>query len=318
MGHRTVGQISWVEALLPEGVGSNRRLQRIAGQVDWQPVARCLNRLRRAKTGRPAWPPLLLVKALLLQQWYRLSDRDLEEALADRLSFRRFCGLGLEDAVPDATTVSRFRIDLAEAGLAEQTFAVLNRQLEARGLFIKAGTMIDATLVEADVRRPPLATGEVSERDPDAGFTKRGQRSFFGFKAHLAVDQGSDLIRGAILTGADVGDSLAADALICGDEAAVYADKAYDALARRQALAEAGIADRLMHRRHARRRQPAWQKWMNIALVPLRGQIEKVFGLMKRRYLYPAGPLLGLVRNRCQLFLLCSAINLRRADHLLA
>jgi IS5 family transposase len=76
MGHRTVGQISWVEALLPEGVGSNRRLQRIAGQVDWQPVARCLNWLRRAKTGRPAWPPLLLVKALLLQQWYRLSDRD--------------------------------------------------------------------------------------------------------------------------------------------------------------------------------------------------------------------------------------------------
>lgn len=100
------------------------------------------------------------------------------------------------------------------------------------------------------------------------------------------MDQGLDLIRAAILTGADVGDSLAADALICGDEAAVYADKAYDARARREALAVAGIPDRLMHRRHARRRQPAWQKWMNAPLAPLRGRIEKVFGLMKRRYLY--------------------------------
>jgi IS5 family transposase len=120
--------------------------------------------MRRAPTGRPAYPPLVQLKALLLQQWYRPPDRDLEEALADRLSFRRFSGLVLEDAVPDATTLSRFRIDLAEAGLAEMVFDALNAQLEQRGLFIKAGTMIDATLVEADVTRPPMREGEVSER----------------------------------------------------------------------------------------------------------------------------------------------------------
>jgi hypothetical protein len=76
------------------------------------------------------------------RQWYRLSDCDLEEALADRLRFGRFGGLGLEDAVPDATTFSRFRIDLSEAGLAEAIFTALNAQLEQRGLFIKAGTML--------------------------------------------------------------------------------------------------------------------------------------------------------------------------------
>jgi IS5 family transposase len=107
---------------------------------------------------------------------------------------------------------------------------------------VKTGTLIDASLIEADVKRPPKDEGEVAERDSDAGFTRRGQRSFFGYKAHLAVDQGTDLIRGSILTGADVGDSLVA-ALIRGDEAAVYADKAYDSEARRQALAEAGIID---------------------------------------------------------------------------
>jgi hypothetical protein len=111
---KAVGQVSLVEALLPVAFGSNQRLERIRAQVDWQAIEMLLQPMRRAPTGRPAYPPLVQIKALLLQQWYRLSDRDLEEDLADRLSFRRFCGLGLEDAVPDATTLSRF--DLAEAG----------------------------------------------------------------------------------------------------------------------------------------------------------------------------------------------------------
>jgi transposase, IS5 family len=148
--------------------------------------------------------------------------------------------------------------------------------------------------------------------------SRRGQRSFFGYKAHIAVDHGTDLIRGAILTGADVGDSLVADALIRGDETAVYADKAYDSQARREALAEAGIADALMHRRHPRLRQPAWQKWMNVALTPIRCQVERLFGLMKRSYGYRRVRYRGLQRNRAQLLFMCMAINLRRADRLIA
>jgi IS5 family transposase len=133
---------------------------------------------------------------------------------ADRLSFRRFCGCGLDDGTPDETTLCRFRGALANRGLAEALFAGLNRQLDARGLVLKAGTLVDATLVEAAVARPPQREGEVSTKDPEASFTRRGQKSFFGYKAHLAVDLGSDLVRGAILTGADVGDSLAVDALV--------------------------------------------------------------------------------------------------------
>ena len=121
-----VGQASLVDALLPAAYGGNHRPERIRVQVDWQPIETLLQPMRKASTGRPACPPLVQLEALLLQQWYRLSDRDLEEALADRLSFRRFCGLGLEDAVPDATTLSRFRIDLAEAGLAEAVSDALN------------------------------------------------------------------------------------------------------------------------------------------------------------------------------------------------
>jgi IS5 family transposase len=312
---RQVGQGRLAEVWLrPEaGIGRNVRLERIHGLVTWYRLEQILEKLRSAKTGRPAYPPLVLLKVLLLQSWHTLSDIGIEEALLDRISFRRFCGFGLDDTTPDATTI---RCDLAEAGLAEKVFREIAGQLDKQGLVLKQGTLIEATLVEADARRPPMSEGEVSGRDPDAGFTRRGQRSFFGFKAHIAVDQGSDLIRDCVLTGADIGDSLACDGLVQGDEAIVYADKAYDMQARREALAEAGIRSGLMHRRHPRRRSPPWQKWMNVALTPIRCQVERLFGLMKRSYGYRRVRYLGLNRNRSHLYLICAAINLRRAVNL--
>jgi len=195
MGQRRIGQACLAEALLPAGAGANRRLERIAGLVDWTPMSRRqrpqggkrLLAPLRAPTGRPGYPPLALFRALLLAQWYQLSDPGLEEALADRLSFRRFCGFGFDDGTPDETTLCRFRGALAERGLAEALFAELNRQLDAKGLVLKAGTLIDATLVEAAVARPPLSEGEVSTKDPEAGFTRRGQRSFFGIGSHRGL-----------------------------------------------------------------------------------------------------------------------------------
>ncbi len=121
-----------------------------------------------AAPGRAAWPPLMLYKALLLQSLYGLSDRDLEEALADRLSFRRFAGLGLEESVPDHTVLSRFRNLLIEAGLTERLFGELDRQLEKAGLILKRGTMLDATLIEAVSAPPP--SRQTPSKDPDARF----------------------------------------------------------------------------------------------------------------------------------------------------
>jgi IS5 family transposase len=125
-------------------------------------------------------------------------------------------------------------------------------------------------------------------------------------------------VRGAILTGAEVGDSLAADALVQGDEAAVFADKAYDNVARRAALAEAGIADATMHRGHTRRRLAPWQRWMNAALAPIRGQIERAFGTLKRSYGWRRVRYRRLARNAAHLHLLCIAMNLRQAKRLTA
>ena len=169
---------------------------------------------------------MVLLRCLLLQQWYRLSDPGLEEALSDRLCFRRFVGLALADPVPDHSTLSRFRSELVRRGLAEPLLAELNRQLDARGLMVKTGTLIDASLVAADCRRPRKGEPVEGRSDRDASWNAMPEKPLFGYKAHLAVDQGSGLVRRAILTPANVSDKTPFLALVQGDEQAVYADRA--------------------------------------------------------------------------------------------
>jgi IS5 family transposase len=300
-------------------LGRNVRLERIAQVFDWGSVERLVSGIYAARSGRPSWPPLMMVKALLLQQWYGLSDPGLEESLGDRLSFRRFVGLQLDEGAPDHSVISRFRKALRERGLDRQLFEEIERQLGSRGLLVKAGTLMDATLVEAAVKKPGSPAGSKSSTDPDADWTRKGGKSYFGYKAHLGVDQGSGLIRRAELTSAKVYESQTADALVCGDERAVYADKAYEHKDRRRRLKAAGVKDRIMHRSH--KNQPAlprWQAARNKLISPIRAAIERTFGTFKRIYGYRRVRYRGLPANLLQLRLLCIAFNLRRADALLA
>ena len=271
--HRTLGQPGLVESWLPETLGQNARLEAISRAVDWEPFAQAVAGVYAAPEGRPSYPPLVLVKVLLLQQWYTLSDPQTEEALQDRISFRRFVGLGLADATPDYSTISRFRTALEAQELSQKLFEELQRQLEARGLLLKQGTLVDATLVEAQVRRPPRSAGlgAGSPRDPDAtwSYTGRGSRTHFGYKVHIGVDQGAGLVRRGVFTTAKVYESPVADALICGDEGAVYGDKAYESQVRRAWLQTRGIKDRILHRSHKHQQAlPHWQQRRNRLIAP--------------------------------------------------
>ena len=319
--HRETGGETFIEALVPARLGRNAQLERIAALVDWEPLAELVAEIYAAPRGRPAYPPLLMVKALLLAQWYDLSDEQLEQALWDRVSFRRFVGLGLDDEAPDRSTVSRFRLQLVRRGLAPRLFAALNRQLEARALVVKRGALLDATLVEAQVRRPGRGTraGSRSERDPDASWTRKGGRAHFGYQAHLNVDQGSGLVRRAALHPAHVNESAVADDLLAGDERAVYADRAYESKARRRRLRAAGVKDRIKHRRPRHlRRLPHWQAVRNQLIERRRAAVERVFGALKQHYGYRRVRYRGLQRNALELHFKCLAYNLRRADALLA
>lgn len=315
-------QRGFAEAFLPAGFGRNARLERIAALIDWAPVEALVRRVRPGTTGRPPYRALAMVRALLLQQWYGLSDPGLEEALSDRVSFRRFCGLALEDPTPDETTLCRFRLALVEAGLGEALFTEISRQLDAAGFLVKTGTLIDASLVEAAVRRPPDGSTprdqeSRSRHDHDANWTRtaRGTRRFFGYKIHIGVDRGSGLIRSRAVTPAKVYESEVADALVLGDERAVYADKAYEKRSRREALKARGIKDRIQHRRvRGQPTLPRWQSVRNTLIGRVRTAVERTFSELKRGpYCFVRMRYRGLARCRLHFDLAVIAYNLRRA-----
>src|SRR5471030_2648880 len=233
MAVKQSGQFSFVEALMPSGIGRNARLERLNELVKWYRFEKLLKGLRDASgPGRPGYGTLVLFKSLLLQSLYGLSDVELEEALADRLSFRKFVGLSLEEEVPDSTTLCRFRNLLIGEKRLEKLFGELDRQLDQAGVILKRGTMLDATLIETAAASPPH--GDHPSSDPDARFAKRQGKagSVFGYKAHVGVDEGSGIIRSVITTPANVNDTTPADDLIRGDERVVWGDAAYHTHAR--------------------------------------------------------------------------------------
>jgi transposase, IS5 family len=313
VAHRERSGPSFAEVLVKQRAGVNSDLGRIEASVDWGRIERLLSRVYASATGRPSYPPLTMLKCLFLQQWYRLSDAEAEEALSDRLSFRRFVGLALDEDVPDHTTICRFRQQLVTHGLAEKVFIELNRQLEKRGLIVKKGTLIDATLVEADadVRKGP--DGEPVTVDGEAGFAQRRGKSFYGYKGHIGVDQGSEIVRRAAVTPANIHDSERGDELICGDERRVIADKGYHSKKRRALLAGLGIRDGIMRRGGRGHPLSAKDHQRNRRLAPIRAAVEHVFGTFKRTYGWARVRYRGLAKNASHFFLLCTAYNIRRA-----
>lgn len=315
-----MSQASFLDALIDPRLGRNERLSAIDAMVDWsrcEAVAATL----RSGVGRPPYPALAMLKALYLQAMYDLSDPGLEEALLDRLSFRRFCGFALDAGTPDETTILRFRHAAAEAGVLERCFAEINRQLEARGLMLKKGTLMDATLVAATHNRPPASAGlgAPHPKEPEASWTRKNGRSHFGYKAHIGMDRGSGLVRRAILTGAKTYESEVADGLISGDERAVYGDKAYPKKARRAALKAKGIKDRIAKRRH--KSEPPLSpraRLRNDLIARHRAPVEGVFSQLKRFHGFARTRCHTLARNAADMFAALTMLNLKRAVHLAA
>ncbi|MBB4428774.1 IS5 family transposase [Bradyrhizobium sp. CIR48] len=313
MAVKRTGQPSFVEALMPKGAGVNAALDRLAGLVKWYRFEKLIGHLRdEGSPGRPGYPVLVLFRAVLLQSLYGLSERELEEALGDRLSFKRFVGLSLEDAAPDHTVLNRFRNQLVEQGLLEKLFGELDRQLENAGVILKRGTMLDATLIQA-VSAPPRE--DRPSNDPDARFTKRQGKSgsTFGYKAHVGVNEGSGLIRAVLTTPANINDTTPADALIRGDEAAVWADAAYDTHARRARLKAEGKKPRIARRpnRHHPELPPRLKRY-NRLIARRRAQVETTFATLKRRMRLTCIRYVGLMKASGQVLLASIAFNMRR------
>jgi len=326
MSERVVGQMSFADQLVGDVARGNATLERIAALVDWTAVKKLLGPLRSNPMGAPGYPSLVLFKALLLQRWYGLSDEALEEALGDRLSFRRFAGLSLSQAVPDHSTLWRFREVLSASGLAECAFAEITGQIEKSGFVLKRGTLIDASLVPSAVNAPPVPTNPLppdrdgrpgnklvrSALDPDAAWTWTMQGYHFGYKLHLAMDEGSRIVRRLKVTPANVNETVVADDLICGDEQTLYADKAYDNHARRNRLKDRGIRDGIARRGNRWHPMRRWMVRRNEIISNRRAPIEPLFALLKNVYGFCRARYRGLTRNQTALQLAATAMNLKR------
>jgi IS5 family transposase len=284
-------------------------LRKIESQIDWRPFEKLMEPLYHPTQGRPSHPPVMMFKALLLQQWYNLSDPGLEEAICDRLSFQRFLGLSLTDPVPDETRICRFRNKLAAENLGERLFARLAEQLQAKGLLVRRGSLIDATLIKAQPHPP--RRGQASP-DPEADWTSRGKDGHFGYKGHLSVDQGSGLIRRLALTGANFPDSYMFEEMVSGDEAAVFADSAYTQAARKAALRAQGVFCGIISRAWRRHPLSGHQKKKNKCFSRVRQAVERVIGTLKCRYGLERCRYLGLRRNHNHLWLKGICYNLRK------
>jgi IS5 family transposase len=312
MAVKRTGQLSFAEAFLGgQALGVSGALDRIDGLVKWYRFEKLLAGLRDDGPGRPGWPALVLYRALLVQSLYGLSDRELEEALADRLSFRRFAGLGLEETVPDHSVISRFRNELVARGLLDRLFAELDRQLEKAGVMVKRGTMLDATLIEA-ASAPGSASGSRLSRDAQAAFGGKKGGFTFGYKAHVGVDMGSGLIRSVQTTPANVNDTTPADGLVRGDEGHVYADAAYDTHARRARLKAAGIKPRIIRRPNKHHPLPERLKRYNRLIARRRAAVETTFATLKQRMRLTRIRYIGLAKAAGQVMLAAIAFNMRR------
>ena len=303
-------------------LGANVRLEAIDAAIDWAALRQLAEKAAPARdVGRRGYDALGLLKALYLQALYDLSDPGLEEALADQLSFRRFCRFGLDEPTPDETTICRFRNTLVAGNALAACFAEVNAQLDRKGLILRKGTLVDASLIGSASRKPDIEKGAGARlaREPGARWTRKNGRSHFGYRVHVGVDQGSKLIRNVAFTPANINDSSVADALISGDERAVYGDKGYESKKRRRRLRQAGIKDRICHRSHKHQKGlPRWQSRRNGAIAKRRAPVEGVFGTLKRGFGWTRARYARFAQNVADAFRMATAFNLRRAASLIA
>jgi transposase, IS5 family len=286
--------------------------QHVNKVINWRPVVYRIEKLYNQETGRPGFPAIVMFKALLLSQWYGLSDPELEDCLKDRISFKQFVGLAIEDDVPDETTICRFRNRLGEKKLLEKLFKIINKQLEEKGLFVKQGTLIDASILNAEGG----SKSEEKRQDKEATWVKKRNKSFYGFKIHAAMDWKSQLIHSIGYSTASLHDSRVWDELLHGEERAVFADKAYIDDGYKRAVRKQGIFWGILDKAKKGQKLSKTQKKTNKKKTGVRNPIERFFAVIKDQYKNTKVRYLGLKKNREQAFAMGIAYNLDQAVRL--
>ena len=281
--------------------------------VPWSDlVAQIAPFMPEGKRGRPPFPVESLLRIHFMQQWFTLSDPAMEEALHDMPLFRDFAGLGgWDDRLPDESTILRFRHVLEKNKLAERILATVNLLLGAKGLMLRSGTVVDATLISA-----PSSTKNASgERDPEMHQSKKGQQWFFGMKAHIGVDADSGLVHTVRGTSGNVNDVVEANSLLHGQETDVFADAGYQGAHKRpdaKADVQWHVAMRPGLRKLLDKADPkdALTEQVERIKASIRAKVEHPFRVIKRQFGHVKVRYRGLPKNTAQLQTLFALANL--------
>ena len=265
----------------------------------------------KGKTGRPPFAIAVMLRIHFLQQWFGLSDPAMEEALHDTPMYREFASIEPGPVrLPDESTILRFRHLLEAHGLALEMLRAINDTLRERGLMLKTGTVVDATLIAA-----PSSTKNASgERDPEMHQTKKGKQWYFGMKAHIGVDADSGLVHSVIGTAANVSDINVAGALLHGQEEHAFGDAGYQGVHKRaEALGPAWH----VAMRPGKRRQLDRTRTLDVLLDALerikasvRAKVEHPFRVIKRQFGFIKVRYRGIIKNTAQLQTLFALSNL--------
>lgn len=264
--------------------------------------------------GRRPFPLATMLRIHFLQQWFSYSDPAMEEALHDIPVLRRFAGLDVgEDALPDETTILKFRHRLEQHGLAEQLLAEVNALLTEKGLLLQRGTSVDATLIAA----PPSTKNRARKRDPEMSSTKKGNQWYFGMKCHIGAASDSGLVHTVVGTAAKVADVSVVDDLLHGQEREVLGDKAYTTNQRNLSASDpaTGPIWAFPYKRPIGGELPAWKQAVNRRLSSLRARVEHPFRVVKRQFGYTKVRYRGLAKNTAQLTTLFALSNLYMVRH---
>jgi len=269
------------------------------------------------KGGRPPYPLAIMLRIHLLQQWYSLSDPAMEDALIEVPTMRRFAGIELIiDRIPDETTILTFRHLLEKHELGEQIFETVKAHLSERGMTMRQGTIVDATLIAA----PSSTKNKEGKRDPEMHQTKKGNQWYFGMKVHAGVDKDSGLIHSVVVTSANVHDLTPAAELLHGEEKVVYADAGYQGIAKRPEMVGRTTDFRVAMRPGKRRVLPDTPEGRLADLVEtakahIRSKGEHPFRVIKQQFGFQKTRLRGLAKNRCKINVLAALSNLFQARY---
>lgn len=264
----------------------------------------------KAGNGRRPLNLLLMLKIYCLQQWYNLSDPGMEEAIYDRLSFQRFLEIDLMlDRIPDETTILHFRHLLEKNDLTQHIFLLIAGYLQDKGLLLKKGTIVDATIVTS----PSSTKNKEKKRDPEMSSTKKNGNYYFGMKVHIGTDAKSGLVHSLEVTTAKRSDYAEMSNLLHGEEEAVFGDKGYFCEEDKHYARDADIFWGVLDKRKPNKKLSNKQKKRNRHLSSVRSKIEFSFQIIKRLWGHKRTRYRGLNKNQSHWQMLVALSNLYMA-----